>query len=306
MDTQLTTYQGIDALGMIAGAAHLAESTRSKYRREVERAIDAGIDLFDAEQLVDYAAGLSDSGRAFLKASVKLVSEQIANSAKAQADPSNVAAVQAVVYRVEALQDAITTSTPKGQKAHTWLSQSEVKRLLDSCSDDLQGQRDRLALGLMVAAGLRRSEAVGLTFGDVRLQPVGDRMRTVLQICGKGSKSRVVPISDRLANAIDDWSRVTGLTEGPILRGFDQRRELRESMSTTALYRLVQRHGSAIGKPDLQPHDLRRSYSQLGYDAGVPVTQISTLLGHASIQTTQRYLNLDLNLTETVSDFVPF
>jgi len=55
------------------------------------------------------------------------------------------------------------------------------------------------------------------------------------------------------------------------------------------------------GKPDLQPHDLRWTYAQLGYDAGISVTQISRLLGHASINTTQRCLNLDLELT--VSDF---
>jgi integrase len=64
--------------------------------------------------------------------------------------------------------------------------------------------------------------------------------------------------------------------------------------------------GKMIGKPELQPHDLRRTYAQLGYEAGVPVTQISRLLGHASIATTQRYLNLALDLQVTASDFVPF
>jgi integrase len=61
-----------------------------------------------------------------------------------------------------------------------------------------------------------------------------------------------------------------------------------------------------IGKPELQPHDLRRTYAQLGYEAGVPVTQVSRLLGHASVATTQKYLNLDLDLETTISDFVPF
>ncbi len=306
METGLTIHQGIDPLSIIAKAEHLAPSTREKYGREVERALDAGVDLFDADQVTGYAADLSDSGRSFLKASLRLITERIANSAKAQADPSNVAAVQAVVFRVEALQTAVTTSTPKGTKAHTWLSQSEVKRLLDSCDSSLMGQRDRLALGLLVAAGLRRQEAVNLTFADVKLQPVGEKMRTVLQVHGKGSKNRVVPISDRLANAIDQWSQAAGISEGRILRGFDQRRELRESLSTTALYRLTQRHGAAIGKPDLAPHDLRRSYAQIGLSSGVPLPQISTLLGHASVQTTMRYLDLSTDLESTISDFVPF
>jgi integrase/recombinase XerC len=217
-----------------------------------------------------------------------------------------VAAVQATVYRAEALQGAIDTRQPKGTKAHTWLSQKQVKELLDTCGDDIVGQRDRLALGLLVAAGLRRSEAVNLTFADVKLQPNGDRMRTVLQVRGKGAKDRVVPISDKLANAIDQWAATLGESEGRILRSLGRNRKPGDSMTTTALYHLVQKRGDKIGKPDLQPHDLRRTYAQLGYEAGVPITQISRLLGHASIETTQRYLNLDLDLDSTVSDFIPF
>jgi len=68
----------------------------------------------------------------------------------------------------------------------------------------------------------------------------------------------------------------------------------------------VRKHGALIGQPALAPHDLRRTYAQLGYQAGVPLTQISRLLGHASLTTTQRYLNLDLDLDVTVSDFIPF
>jgi integrase len=58
--------------------------------------------------------------------------------------------------------------------------------------------------------------------------------------------------------------------------------------------------------PELAPHDLRRTYAQLGYEVGVPITQISKLPGHSSVATTQRYLNLGLDLEATISDFVPF
>jgi len=61
-----------------------------------------------------------------------------------------------------------------------------------------------------------------------------------------------------------------------------------------------------MGKLELAPHDLRRTYTQLGYEAGIPITQIGKLLGHASIATTQRYLNLELDLETTISDFIPF
>jgi integrase len=61
-----------------------------------------------------------------------------------------------------------------------------------------------------------------------------------------------------------------------------------------------------IGKPELQPHDLRRTYAELGRRAGVSIEQISRLLGHATIKTTQEYLNIELDLETTISDFVPF
>ena len=70
-------------------------------------------------------------------------------------------------------------------------------------------------------------------------------------------------------------------------------------MSAQALFNLARKYGSLIGKPDLAPHDLRRTYAQIAYEAGVPITQISRLLGHESIETTQRYLNLDLDLETT-------
>jgi integrase len=64
------------------------------------------------------------------------------------------------------------------------------------------------------------------------------------------------------------------------------------------------KHGAAIGIPGLAPHDLRRTYAQIGYDAGVPITQIAVLLGHNSVATTQRYLDLDLigHATESGTD----
>lgn len=294
-----------DVLAAIDHAPNLAESTRTKYRRAVERYLNTGGDPYDAEQLTTYAEGVSQSGRSFLKAAVRLYTNRLAVSVKALATPDNVDAVQANLYRIEALQEAVKVKTAKGQKTHTWLSQAQVKRLLATCGDDQVGQRDRLALGLLVAAGLRREEAVNLTFDDVKLQPVRGKMRTVLAVRGKGDKSRTVPISDALANALDEWGKVIG-HQGRILRSIDRRREWRESLSAVAIFHIVQAAGAEIGLPDLAPHDLRRSYAQLGFEAGVPITQISRLLGHASMATTQRYLNLDLDLESTVSDFIPF
>ena len=113
-----------------------------------------------------------------------------------------------------------------------------------------------------------------------------------------------MPINDKLATAIDDWQTVVG--GGYIARSISKGGVVGDSLSAIGVFHLVRAAGEAIGKPSLAPHDLRRTYAQLGYEAGVPVTQISRLLGHASVATAQRYLNLDLDLKATVSDFIPF
>jgi integrase/recombinase XerD len=114
-----------------------------------------------------------------------------------------------------------------------------------------------------------------------------------------------VPISDKLAALLDEWATVTG-REGHIVRSLGMAQDLGENLSTVAIFKIVRKHGAMIGLPELAAHDLRRTYAQLGFDAGVPITQVSKLLGHSSVETTQRYLNLDLDLEVTASDFVPF
>jgi integrase len=284
--------------------ADLADSTKAQYQKAIRNYLDEGHRLTDAQALATYAAELPKSSRAFLKAAVGRWAEHISNEIKGMATPDNVDQVQASLYRFEALQEAIRVKGAQGTKAHTWLSPAEVKRLMSLPDQDVYGERDRVALGLLVAAGLRRAEAVKVRFADLKLQPVKGKMRTVIAVKGKGAKDRIVPISDKLANLIDEWGKEVG-HEGYVLRSLGRNREPGESLSAVGLFNIVAKYGRELGKDDLAPHDLRRTYAQIGYESGVPITQISTLLGHASVATTQRYLNLDLDLEATVSDFVP-
>ena len=301
---------------MTINTAHLADGTKQKYRRVVLRYLADGGLLTDPDQLATYAAGLPASGRAHLKAAVKLWSTAMIDRAKGAATPENVNAVQATIYRFEALQTAVSAPSPKGEKAHVWLTRSEVMQLMDIASaSENQAQRDRLALGLLVGAGLRRNEAVNLTFEDVTMQAVNGRFRTVLNITGKGSKNRVVPISDKLGSMLDTWGAAVG-GAGLVLRSVGKGGNIGAGLSAAGLFEIVRGNGRLLANriPDekragqlakLAPHDLRRTYAQIGYESGVPITQISKLLGHASVSTTQRYLNLALDLETTISDFVP-
>ena len=167
------------------------------------------------------------------------------------------------------------------------------------------GRRDKLILGLLTGAGLRREELVNLRWDDVIGLPRQGKLRTALSIRGKGARHRVIPINEKLAKALDQWAGVVG-RNGYVIRSLGMNREPGERISAEAIFYIVRAVGEKINKPHLSPQDLRRTYAQLGYEAGVPITQISKLLGHASLATTQRYLNLDLDPELTVSDFIPF
>jgi len=317
MQNALTTPATFDAenfaLDAIQNNPRFAKSTKHQYTKAIKNYLATGESITDPHALTAYAGTVGSSTAAFLKAAVKVLAVEVAHQVKSGATAANVLEAQAMIYRAEALQSAIKVTTPKGSKAHTWLSQMQVTELLTACKTRKSGnpeaaivaQRDRLAIGLLLAAGLRRQEAVNLKFSDIQLQPIGDKMRTVLNVKGKGAKDRIIPISNELANALSAWGAVVGGT-GKVLRSLGRNKKLGESMTTTALYNLVQKRGGIIGKDDLQPHDLRRTFAQLGHEAGVSITQISTLLGHANLETTQRYLNLQIDLEKTISDFIPF
>lgn len=295
-----------DPLALIARSRKLADSTKGRYTTALGDYLATGGDIGDAQALTDHADGLSESGRRFLSAAVTMWAKVMIRQVKSQSTPSTVNAVRATVDRCEAMMGAIEVSASKGQKPHTWLSLQQVKSLENSIGNgSIKADRDRAAIGLLVSAGLRREEAVTITFDDILLKPVGERMRAVLSIVGKGGKRREVPISTSMAAVLDKWGIHVG-HKGRILRSINQRGEPGESLSATGLFELVRKFGGAIGHPKLAPHDLRRTYAQLGHEAGTPIPQLSVLLGHASIETTKRYLNLDLDLKTTASDFIPW
>ena len=63
-----------------------------------------------------------------------------------------------------------------------------------------------------------------------------------------------------------------------------------QSLSPSAIRDIVARYGSEIGIPDLAPHDCRRTLARLARDGGAPLESIQASLGHASIETTMRYI----------------
>lgn len=285
--------------------ADLQPTTKIKYKRELAAMTSAGVNPLDFAALTQYADDLKSSRKTFLKSALRMISKDFERSAKGGATPANIAQVQTVVYRLEAMRGAINVHAHKGSKAHNWLSQAQVKEITALCSgDDIQARRDWIVLGLLLGAGLRRDELATLTFEALKQQPMkSGKMRDVIEVIGKGNKARVIPLNKTLADKIRAWRGTVG--GGKIARSITKGGKVGASLSAIGIFKLVANYGAMIGKPGLAPHDARRTFAQLGYEAGVPLTQLQTLLGHESIATTQKYLDLNLDLETTVSDFIP-
>ena len=289
----------------IIDQANLSERTKYKYKRELIRLSEEGIDpLKDYQALTAYANKLKSSRKAFLKSALRLMSQRYKNELQAKATPQNLSIVDAAIHRIEAMQNAITIKEARGTKARTWLSPTQVRKITSYCGNDLEGKRDWIVLGLLLGAGLHREELVSLKFDALKEQRTENRqMRKVLKVTGKGAKDRVIPISQLLAERLRDWHEIVG--GGLIARSLGMKKELGDSISAVAVFQIVRKYGKMLNIPKLSPHDLRRTYAHLGYDAGVPIMQIKELLGHASVATTQKYLDLSIDFENTASDFVP-
>ena len=301
----MLTTQRAPAHYAIIDAAELAATTKLQYRRAIDRLIAAQVDPRNRSQLGAYAKELPQSGRAFLKAALKLLWSEYSTHLKSQATPDNLAEIQAALLNIDAMAQAIKVRPTKGTRSHLWLTPAQILQLtaLPDRSTPI-GRRDWIALALMVSAGLRREEAVSLTFDRLKYIPNDRNERIpVLDITGKGAKDRTVPISHTLADAILQWREEAG--DGKILRSVDNTGRVNHSLTGKSVYQIVLKYGAMLEMPELRPHDLRRSYGMIIYNSTKDLTLVMTRLGHNSPQTTVRYLDLKLNLNADTAALIP-
>jgi len=191
-----------------------------------------------------------------------------------------------------------------GQRLGQWLTEKDAGRLLSVPDAHTRlGIRDRAILALLVTCGLRRDELVRL---EVRHLQLREERWVLLDLRGKGRRLRTVPVPHWVKRLLDRWLAESGVTEGPLFRTLRKGGALGPAtpLSEDLVYTLVRRSGAAIGHPDLTPHDLRRTCAKLCRKAGGELEQIQLLLGHASIQTTERYLGTKQDLVQAVNDRV--
>jgi len=196
----------------------------------------------------------------------------------------------------------------RGQKTGMWLTLDEAKRLINAPPDTLRGTRDRMALAVLVGAGLRRGELCALTVEHIQQR---EGRWIIASMVGKRNKSRTIPIAKWVRDAIMAWVNLAGLTTGRIFigvhvtSGVERARPFpTDSACAQEIWRIVEAYRQAIGKSKLSPHDLRRTYAKLARSAGAPLEQIQLTLGHDSLDTTKRYLGSELDYKQSPSDLI--
>jgi integrase len=102
--------------------------------------------------------------------------------------------------------------------------------------------------------------------------------------------------------AIDAWTSVAGVADGHVFRAVTRGDRVQGSLSEKVVWQLLQGYAAAAGVPGIAPHDLRRTCAKLCRAAGGELEQIQLLLGHASVQTTERYLGTKQDLVHAPND----
>lgn len=157
---------------------------------------------------------------------------------------------------------------------------------------DAQGQRDRAILELLYATGCRVSEVSNLLLANVHLK------EGYCQVEGKGSKQRMVPIGGRAVTAVTDYlqnvrPRLVGSRDPATVPWLILSRSGRR-LRREAIWELVKRYALRVDiDPAISPHTLRHSFATHLLGGGADLRQIQEMLGHASIQTTQIYTQVE-------------
>lgn len=194
----------------------------------------------------------------------------------------------------------------KGVKSHgvrtcNWLSLQQAQRLLNTPNvTTKKGLRDRAIFAVLLGCGLRRSEVANLTVKHLQQR---DNRWCIVDLIGKHGRVRTVPMPAWSKNAIDAWAAVSAVTEGHVFRPVN-RGDLvcGERLSEKVVWQMLKTYVTAAELPDIAPHDLRRTTAKLCRAAGGELEQIQMLLGHSSVQTTERYLGTKQDLAHAPND----
>lgn len=259
----------------------LAANSVSSYVHDVKdflASCELDAEKVEAQNVVDYFVALKELG---------IASSSLARKRSALKGFFDFLVREEVPCRIEF---ANVPTVKYHQQLPDVLSAHEMSRLLNSIpSETPLGVRNKALMELLYASGLRISEAITLTTHDISWQ---ERM---VRVSGKGSKQRIVPVASISLKAVERYylvARQQLLKEKQTDILFLNNRG--GGLSRMGVWKIIDTHCREIGmKKHVSPHTFRHSFATHLLENGANLRVIQMLLGHASINTTQIYTNID-------------
>ena len=195
----------------------------------------------------------------------------------------------------------VKSAKSMGVRTGNWLSLKQAQALLNAPDiTTTKGLRDRAIIAVLLGCGLRRSEVAALTVGHIQQR---DGRWCIVDLLGKHGRIRTIPMPTWVKVAIDAWAAAAGIA-GAVFRPVNRGDQVQgTALSEKVVWQLLHGYAAAAGVPGIAPHDLRsRSCAKMCRAAGGELEQIQLLLGHASVQTTERYLGTKQDLVHAPND----
>jgi site-specific recombinase XerD len=188
-----------------------------------------------------------------------------------------------------------------GVRLGNWLTAQQGATLWQAPNRQrLKGKRDRALLSLLLACGLRRHEVAELTIDHLQQR---EGHWAIVDLSGKGGHVRTVPVPDWVYGELSTWIEAAGIRTGKVFRRVSSAgKPWGDGVTEKLAWHVVREFAAKTGVSNLAPHDLRRTCARLCRAAGGELEQIQFLLGHMSVQTTERYLGCIQRIASAVND----
>ena len=170
----------------------------------------------------------------------------------------------------------------------------DIETLIDACFEDPTpaGARDAAIIILAFGAGLRRSEITNIIYPDHLLYS-----KSSLHVIGKGNKQRVMPLAPYMIDIIDTWVKdVRGEQRGYLFHRIRKNGDIEiGKLSPAAIRFILEQRCLKAGIKIIRPHDARSAYGTNLLNNGTDIITVRNLLGHSSVTTTERYMQVKQN-----------
>lgn len=291
MDAQYTVERFVDYLRVAKG---LSEHTVAAYRSDVLQCLDAlaasGKTELDGVTLSDLRMWMGEESHHVSKSSLARKTIAVRRFF-----------AWALEHGVLTHNPASALKTPKLPKTlPAVLNETQAGALMDEADaeaarrdDDPHARalalRDCAMLEVLYATGIRVAELVSMDLGSVHYS------NRTITVTGKGDKQRVVPFGVPAQHALEQWTEqgrpclMTPRSGNALFLGARGAR-----IDQRVVRGVVHREAARAGVPDISPHALRHSAATHMLDGGADLREVQEMLGHSSLETTQRYTHVSI------------